>query len=209
MKLAELFTDEQTVSRIQERLPSLFHLAEVESARAGKVGMEVGSTRERIIIALLIYKFGKDNVETDVPIHQPEVDVKVFNQPLSIKTISGKSLSGVKLIWTVDARQALVFSENYSPQYDMLLVQVVWEHVGGFYLFPKRAQQAVFGQIGRERYIKLPKLGTNPRGVEMSTEALQLLVAHPDTLKIQIHWPRNKDFQYDPYARWLELWQKE
>ena len=44
------------------RLPYLFHLAELDSSRAGKIGMEVGSLRERIIVALLIYKFGEDNV---------------------------------------------------------------------------------------------------------------------------------------------------
>jgi len=51
--------------------------------------MEVGSLRERIIVALLIYKFGEENVKTDIPITEPEVDVKLFNQPISIKTITG------------------------------------------------------------------------------------------------------------------------
>ena len=54
MKIAELFDDEKIVVRIQERLPLLFHLAELESSCGGKVGMEVGSIREKIIIALLI-----------------------------------------------------------------------------------------------------------------------------------------------------------
>jgi len=45
--------------------------------------MEVGSVREKIIVALLIYKFGKENVETEIPITEPEVDVKLFGTPLS------------------------------------------------------------------------------------------------------------------------------
>ena len=39
--------------------------------------MEVGSLRERIIIALLIYKFGEANVETEIPIREPEDYVKL------------------------------------------------------------------------------------------------------------------------------------
>jgi hypothetical protein len=32
--------------------PKLFRIAEIESSRAGKVGMEVGSLGERVIVAL-------------------------------------------------------------------------------------------------------------------------------------------------------------
>lgn len=64
--------------------------------------MEVGSVRERIMVALLIYKFGEANVETEIPITEPEVDAELFGAPVSIKTITGKGFGGVKLIWTVD-----------------------------------------------------------------------------------------------------------
>lgn len=57
-RLVEIFEDEELVKKIRKRLPYLFHLAELESSRAGKIGMEVGSLRERIIVALLICKFG-------------------------------------------------------------------------------------------------------------------------------------------------------
>ncbi|MCS7159872.1 MAG: ThaI family type II restriction endonuclease [Gemmatales bacterium] len=208
MSITELFTDEELVARIQERLPTFFHLAELESSRAGKVGMEVGSTRERIIVALLIYKFGKENVEASLPITESEVDVKLFGEPVSIKTITGKKLCGVKLIWTVDAEQAYRFSQKYCPKCDILLVQVNWENYGWFYLFPRSAQIEIFHRVGREGYIKLPKAGTNPRGVEISAEALALLANHPQTSKIPIYWQR-KVSGYDPYERWLELWQKD
>ena len=67
-RLIEIFEDTKLVNRIKNKLPYLFQLAELESSRAGKIGMEVGSLRERIIIALLIYKFGEANVETNIPI---------------------------------------------------------------------------------------------------------------------------------------------
>jgi len=65
-RLIEIFDDAKLVNWIKNKLPYLFQLAELESSRAGKIGMEVGSLRERIIIALLIYKFGEANVETNI-----------------------------------------------------------------------------------------------------------------------------------------------
>lgn len=41
-RLAEIFEDEKLVEKIKRRLPRLFQLAELESSRAGKTGMEVG-----------------------------------------------------------------------------------------------------------------------------------------------------------------------
>ncbi len=63
--------------------------------------MEVGSVRERVIIALLIYRYGKENINTNIPIIEPETDVMVKGLPYSIKTITGNG--GVKAVWTVDA----------------------------------------------------------------------------------------------------------
>jgi len=208
MNIIELFTDPKIVTRIQAKLPELFYLAELESSRAGKVGMEVGSVREKILIALLIYKFGQENVETDIPITEPEVDVKVFGKPISIKTKTGKRLGSVKLIWTVDAEQALRFSQEYMPCYDTILVQLNWGGLGWLYYFPCPIQIETLQQIGRERYIKLPKAGTNPRGVEISEEALNILANHPQVLKIPIQWIKEAT-EYNPYDRWLELWERD
>ena len=88
-RLSEIFEDKELVGKIKKRLPYLFQLAELESSRAGKTGMQVGSLREKILIALLIYKFGENNVETDIPITEREIDVKLFGYPISIKTITG------------------------------------------------------------------------------------------------------------------------
>ena len=112
-RLIEIFDDETLVAKIKRRLPYLFQLAELESSRAGKIGMEVGSVRERIIVAMLIYKYGNGNVETEVPITAAEVDVLLFGEPVSIKTITGKSFGGVKLVWTVAAQKAKTFRELY------------------------------------------------------------------------------------------------
>lgn len=206
--LIEIFEDEELKTKVQKKLPSLFQIAELESSRAGKIGMQVGSLRENVVIALLIYKFGEDNVETEIPITEPEVDLKLFGRPVSVKTITGKSFGGVKLIWTVDAQKAREFSDNYYPRCDILLVQVNWDSKGAFYYLPLEVQKKVFEKIGREEYIKLPKPGTNPRGVEITKEALEAIVTDKESKAIGIYWQRAK-IDYNQYQRWVDYWREE
>lgn len=206
-RLIEIFEDEKLVEKVKKRMPYLFQLAELESSRAGKTGMEVGSVRERIVVALLIYKFGEANIETEIPITEPEVDALLFGEPVSIKTITGKSFGGVKLIWTVDAQKAKEFRENYYPHCDILLVQINWNDFGGFYYIPLEAQISLFEKIGREKYIKLPKAGTNPRGVEITKEALSNLVEDNKSKSIEINWQRT-EIDFNPYKRWIDLWEE-
>ena len=207
-RLIEIFDDETLVAKIKRRLPYLFQLAELESSRAGKIGMEVGSVRERIIVAMLIYKYGNGNVETEVPITEAEIDVLLFGEPVSIKTITGKSFEGVKLVWTVDAQKAKTFRDNYYPRCDMLLVQINWENIGGLYYIPLEVQKKYFERIGSFNYIKLPKPGTNPRGVEITKEALTNLVEDNDSRNILINWHRTS-IEYNSYKRWVDLWEED
>jgi len=207
-RLKEMFEDEELVEKIKKRLPHLFQLAELESSRAGKTGMEVGSVRERIIVALLIYKFGEANVETGIPITEPEVDAKLFREPVSVKTITGKGFGGVKLIWTVDAQKAKEFSESYYPHCDILLVQINWDDLGGFYYIPLEIQGRLFDKMGSQNYIKLPKAGTNPRGVEITKEALSGLVENNESRRIVINWQRTK-IEFNSYKRWVDLWRED
>ncbi len=207
-KIDVLFSDNLIIRKIQDKLPKLFQLAELESSRAGKIGMEVGSVREKIIIALLIWKFGEKNVETEIPITEPEIDVRVMKNPISIKTISGKTPTGVKLIWTVDAEKALEFQKHYKPTCDMLLVHINWENGGGLYFIPVNVQSQVFRDMGRENYIRLPKPGTNPRGVEITGKSLQALITHPMTKNIPINW-KKENINFMPYERWIDLWKQD
>lgn len=207
-RLIEMFEDEKLVEKIKRRLPYLFQIAEIESSRAGRIGMEVGSLREKALVALLIHKFGEKNVETEIPITEPEIDVKLFGQPISIKTITSKGFSGVKISWTVDAQKSKEFREGYSPHFDILLVRIDWDAIGGFYYIPSEVQGKLFEEIGKENYIKLPKPGTNPRGVEITKEALSRLVEDERTRVIEIYWNRTA-IDYSPYERWVDYWNED
>ena len=216
MKIEKLFKDTDAIDKIKIKLPYLFNVAEIENSRAGKIGMEVGTTRERIIVALLIWKFGEENVVTEIPTTTPEVDVKVFNQPISIKTITG--LGGIKVIWTVDAQKAKEFVNNYSPIYDMVIVQIKWDmneddlkmgvHPGCLFFISSVVQQKVLDNLGKENYLTLPKIGTNPRGVEICREGLNALLHDKDTKCIKVVWKHTK-IDYNPYKRWVDYWKEE
>lgn len=204
-RLVEIFEDKKLVDKIGKRLPYLFQLAELESSRAGKIGMEVGLPREKILIALLIYKFGEKNVETR-EITEPEIDVRLFESPISIKTITGSG--GIKFSWTVDPQKAREFIQTYTPKTDILLVQIRWNKTGYLFYIPLEVQQKIFRDMTRERYFKLPKPGTNPRGVEISKEALMGLIRDSDTKSIKINWERSK-IEYKPYERWVDYWTRK
>jgi len=208
-KINEIFEKKEIIQKIKSKLPYLFQLAEIDNSRDGKLGMEVGSARERIVIAMLIYNYGEENVKTDIRITEKETDVIVFDKPISIKTFTNKKIVGVKLIWTVDALKALEFQKNYNPDCDILLVHINWGGKGAMYLLPKEAQQEVLKKLGRKIYFKLPKGGTNPRGVEISVEAINKLVQHTNTKMVTIEWNRDDSINYDAYDRWLEYWKKD
>lgn len=207
----KLFDDALIVKRVKNKLPHLFQLAELESSRNGKIGMEIGSVRERILIALLMYKFGIDIVNPDIPITAPEVDVLVNNEPLSIKTMTTNTdrWSSIKLIWTVDSQKALFFKNHYVPSCAMLLIKIHWDSLGSLFLFSKESQIKILNQIGRDRYIKLPKENTNARGVEISSEALSLLEKCEDTKSIDIKFIREKIDYREVYTKWLDAWREE
>jgi hypothetical protein len=214
--LDELFGDERLCEKIRLKLPLLFDLAEQQASRGGRVGMAVGTLREQILIALLIYKFGEAKVDLDIPITEHEVDVRVLGHPLSIKTVTAQSqrTPAVKIVWTVDWNKVEEFVRTYEPKYEMLLVIVRWGNMGGFYGIPLQAQREIFEQLGKERYLRIPKPGTNPRGVDISSVAVEALLKHPSTKALTIAWspPDNltaEELRLAPYKRWLQYWQEE
>ncbi len=156
-KINDIFSNEEIMAKIKEKLPYLFQLAEVDNSRNWKLGMEIWSARERIVIALLIFYYWEDNVDTDIPITEAETDVVLFDEPISIKTATWTKISWVKLIWTVDAQKALEFQATYNPSCDIIFVQIDWWKKSFMYLYPKEVQEEIINKIWRENYIKLPK----------------------------------------------------
>lgn len=183
-------------------------MAEAEALRGGKLGMEIGSVRERIIIALLRHYFGKPNISTDMPITEKEIDVIVLDTRISIKTITGNTFSGIKVIWTVDWNKIDSFVDSYTPTADMIFIQIVWNSSdGGFFYIPQAVQNKIFNNLGENDYFKKPPKNTNPRGVEYSKEAIRLMVEDSETKKIPIDWIREDGKDIDIYKKWEGYWE--
>ena len=193
--------------KIQKVLPTLFNMVELENRRGNRLGMEVGTARERVLIALLMYVYGYKSVEFP-PSNSPELDVLVNNQPLSIKTKSSKGLTGVKLVWTVDWNKIEAFLGTYLPTSDLLYINIIWGKTGRFFLIPEHVQRAVLERLTITDYTKVPPRGTNPRGVELSKTAMHLLQTHQDTQSFTIDWKRDKSLLVERalYDRWIGLW---
>lgn len=77
----------------------------------------------------------------------------------------------------------------------------------GFFLIPTEVQQRTFSEIGKDNYLKMPKEGTNPRGVEISKEGLSLLLENKNTKCIEITW-KCSEVEYNPYKRWVDYWKE-
>lgn len=203
--IEKIFEDKELILCIKKKLPYLFALAEKEASRGGKVGMEIGSVRERVVIALLMYYFGRKNVDTNIQITESEVDVRFFGEPVSIKTKTGKGSNGIKAVWTVDWGKTNEFFDTYQPKYDILLIQINWSSDGNFFLFPIESQKEIFRKLGKEKYLKLPTKNTNPRGVEFSALAIESLISHEKTRSFPIKWER-PNVDMDVYQKWIDYW---
>ncbi len=192
--------------RIIRLLPGLFDMVELENRRGKKLGMEVGSARERVLTALFMYVYGYDKIEFPSTV-SPELDVLVDGNPVSIKTKKG-GLSGVKLTWTVDWDSVDAFLDDYSPGSDMVFVRILWGKTGALSLIPQSAQIEVLDSLGIDEYTKVPPRGTNPRGVELSLEAMRQLLNHHSTQSMNIEWSRDTSplSECELYMRWIELW---
>jgi hypothetical protein len=204
--IEDLFINKEYITIIRKKLPKLFDIAGIESSRAGKIGMQVGSLRETVLISLLFYAFGEDNVNADFAITTSEKDVEVNGNPISIKTITENG--SIKASWTVDAGSATKFIEAYKPTIDILLAQIFWnKEKGGLFLIPKEVQLAVFNKLGRANYLKMPKADTNPRGIEFTKEAIDEMLRSNKAKKILINWTKGAQ-NYNVYERWIDYWKE-
>ena len=203
--MKELFNNETYVANIKKGLPALFHVANEESTRGGKVGMEVGSLRERILIALLYVFYGKDRVNDNLSITDSEADVLLDKKKISVKTST--NFYKFKLKWTANRSAASEFVENYKPTCDLLYGFIKWNDLGGLYFISKEIQHEVFTSLGRKKYLSVPNDGTNNRGIEIDSSACKRLLEHNATMSIPIKWnvPR---FDYNPVERWVNEWKK-
>ncbi len=172
---------------IMRGLPLLFSQEQIKHTRGGRAGMEVGNARERVLITLCMFIFGTENVIIP-PTTSAEEDLSVYGNPISIKTKTGDSNSGIKIKWTTDWSKVDDILNNYAPSCDMLLAKIIWGGSSGLYWVPVKVQKAILKKLGRNGYIKVPPRNTNPRGVEFSKEAMTSMLVASGTRELIISW---------------------
>jgi len=207
--LKNLFYSQKHIELIQNTLPDMFYQAEKESERRDTTGPEVGCVREKQIVSMFQCFLGKANVNEDIPALDPQMDVELFKKPLSIKTFT--SYSQIKFSWTVDSIKVKEFIENYVPESDIFCAYIKWNDKTcrqikpGLYYIPLEVAESVFSELGCDRYLKAPTVGTNPRGIALSTEASRHLLLNSNTHFIPIYW-RRPVYAADGYERWYKIW---
>lgn len=203
MDFSNVFNKKEIIY-IQNKFPLLFQKAEAECTRGGKIGMEVGIIREQIISSFLRKKFGEKNVNTDIPTTEKVTDVYIKNEPVSIKSFTGKKYSAnIKIFWMVTGLLSEHFMTTYRPSSDLIIVHVNWRAIGYFHFIPFKTQTDIFNKIGVENYLKLPNNLSNERGVILSKTAYELLTQDKSTFTIPILW--NKQLIYiNPIERWIK-----
>jgi len=65
-----------------------------------------------------------------------------------------------------------------------------------------------YDMLCRDGYIKLPKAGTNPRGVEIAGNALKLACENTLSDIIPVMWFK-QDVRFNQFTRWVELWEQD
>ena len=204
MSAKDIFTSVEFQDLIKSKLPKLFEIAEVESTRGGKIGMEVGILRERVLTSFFISKVGEDNVDSDSSATENSKDVQVNGDDISIKTFTGSGYSGVKIFWTSDTESAKRVMDTYTPKFDLIVANINWgSNKGGLYYVDKQTQRQVMDSVGRNKFLKISS-GSNNRGITYGTDILKKLLNHENTLKIEIDWVKTNE-KFNIFERWVKL----
>jgi hypothetical protein len=110
-------------------LITLYQSSQMECSRSSGLTPEVGSSRERDLIASFV-----SNLELNVNYNitnDKEEDVIINDLKLSIKHSSNKSKSqsGIKIIWTVDSEKRNEFLKNFTFNCDIIIVYVRFSEI--------------------------------------------------------------------------------
>lgn len=200
--IVDLFNDELKTKKLVTGLPRAFEMAAIELPKGNPA---VGFLREHSITAFFISIFGVDKVEIPDKGNLPRFDIKVCNQELSIKTVTGGS-ADIKVLWTVDNKKVSeAIDGDYVPDCDMFLTQIYWGKTkeSVFYI-PVESQISVYDYLGGSKYLR-SATNTNNRGISLSKQAKELLLRHADTLRLSVSWDK-VGLEYTPYTRWIDFW---
>jgi len=188
--ITSAFNDPVFKKMVQGKLPKLFKEAQTEAETYSNT-MAVGLHRKKKIIGLLIKFLGSTKVDDVFSTKMSELDVRIDNHEISIKTISNNN--ALKITWTTESKKVALLMKEYIPRYDIILAKINWDmkdiyQPSGLFFIPKDTQKNILYKLGRNNYIKPPKEGTNAKGIQLTKQAFKELLADNDTLHIDVDW---------------------
>lgn len=171
-----------SLQEVQRNLVYLYQQSQSECTKNGKLSMEIGTSREKDLIAVLHYHMG-DDVEYNVGVHAPE-DIKICGQKFSIKHSSSSVGKGsIKWKWTSDAQQATNFKEqlmsSFTDKYysNMILVYIDASSMT-ITIVGVLKDVIIEGVKNLMEQAFVSRTGTNNRGVEFSPRMIKHIITN-------------------------------
>lgn len=201
--LIQLFETEVALNRLVTRLPHAFEIVKQEMPTGNPA---IGVLREHVIVGFFLSEFGQANVSVPDKGIERGFDVQLFGHELSIKTAT--KYTNPKILWTVDPlRVGVEMSRDYRPSCDMFFVNIFWgKRKEGIFYIPVEAQYEVSASMGDD-YLKA-RVGTNHRGIEITSAAMTSLKAHKLTRVAVVDWIES-GLTTSPLTRWERFWREE
>ncbi len=178
-----IFDDLEFIEKIKSKLPKYISDLNNASRKGGKISPDIGALREKLIIGILKKQY-KEKVKSDYESQEFELDFEFEDERISFKTSVAK---GFKLIWTANYNSGFEFYENYTPTCSIVLLLLFQAKLGRLYYFPLNLLHDTRRKLGK-KFLKIPNTTGNPRGVELSTEAFNQMMASELCKKIVLDW---------------------
>ncbi|MDE3270093.1 MAG: ThaI family type II restriction endonuclease [Pseudomonadota bacterium] len=199
--LIDFFRSETRLHRLTSGLPKAFKIVKHEMPKGNPA---VGILREHVLTGFFLNAFGEENVSVPDKGIVRDYDIEIYEKKLSIKTVTGNAT--FKVLWTVDPLQVGREISEYKPFCDILLVEIHWDkNRESIFYIPVEVQRVIKSELGA-KYLTA-RVGTNHRGISLTTEAKLMLIKHKDTISAKVDW-RCKEIKIHPHERWVTYWRR-
>lgn len=200
--IQRLFDNREMISKLAELLPFGFELA---ASRFSGSNPAIGKFREDCLAGFFASRFGGDMEPADSGTTRG-LDIRLCGEPISIKTRTGDG--AVKVIWTADSAKVKEEYKRFSPDCDILLINIFWKEIkDSIFFFTKEVQCDTMQEMTKDKYLKVGT-GTNHRGIEISADAIRKMKSDERTLRHQVHW-KKMGLNTLPYLEWKNMWDED
>ena len=198
--IIRLFEDNDAIDKLSLGIPKMFEMATMEIPPGNPA---IGLLREHILIGYFLHELGKEKVQLPDQGTSRGFDVIVCKKPLSIKTVLANGQ--VKVLWTVDPLKiGLEIARDYNPEHDIFLVNVFWgKEKDSIFYIPSEVQTETRNCM-KDEYLNA-RVGTNHRGISISSKAMKKMKADARTLRKSVKWEK-VGLSYSPHERWENFW---